>query len=215
MSRDFEFKQLLRAYRTGIVSEATFEQEMAVLEHGTSSSNGSNGGGGFQAFGKTYKSESAAIISFLDKVRAGEETAGHAIPKWVAVCKTDCIRSGLRMVAEREAYHGRVFEQRVRDLGGEKRAGMTDEGRKYIAYISDPNIPDLEKIQRFAGSLPDPKEAIRPICEFAALIKEDLETKEMLRLFAEDELSTATWINESCAALTKLHKEQQSAMAAP
>jgi len=34
MNRDFEFKQLLRAYRTGIISETTFEQEMKQLENG-------------------------------------------------------------------------------------------------------------------------------------------------------------------------------------
>ncbi len=35
MSRDFEFKQLLRAFRSGIISEATFESEMKCLETGS------------------------------------------------------------------------------------------------------------------------------------------------------------------------------------
>lgn len=95
MSRDFEFKQLLRAFRSGIISEATFEQEMACLENGMPANGSGVSAGGFKAFGKTYKSERDAIISFLDKVRAGEELAGMAIPKWVEVCKTDCIRGGL------------------------------------------------------------------------------------------------------------------------
>ena len=34
MSRDFEFKQLLRAYRSGIISKETFESEMACMEAG-------------------------------------------------------------------------------------------------------------------------------------------------------------------------------------
>src|SRR6266446_270410 len=157
MSRDFEFKQLLRAYRRGIINEATFEQEMASLENGASA-NG-NGAGGFKAFGRTYKSERAAVVSFLDKVRAGEELAGQALPKWAAICQIECIRSGIKMVAEREAYHGRVFEQRVKELGGERRAGMTDEGRKYLEYISNPSISDLEKLQRFAKTVSNPEEA--------------------------------------------------------
>src|SRR6266436_5550201 len=197
MSYDFEFKQLLRAYRNGVISQATFESELAWLEAGAPTTNG-NGAGGFRAFGRTYKSERAAVVSFLDKVRAGEELAGQALPKWAAICQIECIRSGIKMVAEREAYHGRVFEQRVKELGGERRAGMTDEGRKYLEYISNPSISDLEKPQRFAKTVSNPEEAIKPICEFAALIKEDMETKEMLRLFAEDELSTAKWGVESC-----------------
>ncbi len=204
MSRDFEFKQLLRAYRSGILSEAAFEDEMAKLEHG-SAATVSNGSGGFQAFGRTYRSERAAIISFLDKVRAGEANGGEAFARWAAVCKTDCIRSGLRMVAERESYHARVFEQRVLELGGEKRATNTEEGRKFSDFLANPDVSDIEKLQRFGARVGEPKEAVKPIHEFAALIKEDIETKEALRLFAEDELSSTTWLLDTCAVLSAAH----------
>src|ERR1700694_4954023 len=106
MNRDFEFSQLLRAYRRGIISEPAFEREMAELERGASVN-----GGGFTANGKSYPSERAAGIDFVDNLRANEFCAGLAFPKWAAVCKTDCIRSGLAMIAERESYHARVFEQ--------------------------------------------------------------------------------------------------------
>ncbi len=198
MDREFEFKQLLRAYRAGIISEAAFEQEMTRLE-GNGSTNGQ--GGGFRAFGRTYKSERDAIISFLDKVRTGEANGGEAFAAWAAVCKTDCIRTGLGMIAEREAYHARIFEQRLLELGGEKRATVTQEGLKFKAYLGEPNVADAEKLLSFTKSVGDAKEAVRPIHEFAALIKEDLATKEALRLFAEDELSSVTWIWEVCAAL--------------
>jgi hypothetical protein len=213
MNRDFEFKQLLRAFRGGIITEATFEEEMAKLEASAPVANGD--AGGFRAFGRTYKSERAAIVSFLDKVRAGEANGGEAFAAWASVCNTDCIKTGIRMIAEREAYHSRIFEQRLLELGGEKRAGTTEEGRKFKEYLGDPNIPDNEKLLRFTQSVGDPKEAIKPICDFAALIKEDIQTKEALRLFSEDELSSTTWVWESCAALNKpaaaKPAEQQSA----
>ncbi len=207
MSRDFEFKQLLRAYRTGIISQATFEDEMAKLEGKAAPENGN--GAGFHAFGRSYKSERAAIVSFLDKVRAGEANGGEAFAAWAAVCKTDCIRTGIRMIAEREAYHARIFEQRLLELGGDKRAGATEEGRKFKQYLGDPNIPDTQKLLRFTKSVGDPKEAVKPICDFVALIKEDLETREALRLFAEDELSSTTWVWESCAALNAPAAQKQ------
>ena len=162
----------------------------------------SNGGPGFKAFGRTYKSERDAIISFLDKVRAGEANGGEAFARWAAVCKTDCIRSGLRIVAERESYHARVFEQRVLELGGEKRASINEEARKVGDYLANPDVTDVEKLHRFASRVGDPKDAVRPIQEFAALIKEDIETRAALRLFWEDELSTGTWLQESYAALS-------------
>jgi len=200
MARDFEFKQLLRAYRGGIISESTFEHEMAALENGSAMHNGA---GEFRAFGRSYQNERTAIISFLDKVRAGEANGGEAFTGWAAACKTDCIRVGIRMIAEREAYHARVFAQRVAELGGEQRAGTTEEGRKFCAYLSDPNIPDTEKLLKITGTIGKPQDAIKPICEFADLIKEDIQTKEALRLFAEDELSTTKWLYESCAALNQ------------
>ena len=213
MSRDFQFQQLLRAYRNGIISQSTFESEMARLEADAPTANGNgNGGGGFKAFGRTYKSERAAVVSFLDKVRVGEAIGGEAFAAWAEVCTTDCIRTGIRIVAEREAYHSRIFAQRLAELGGEARATATEAGRKSIAYLGDRSIPDNAKLLDFTKRVGKPEDAIKPICEFAALLKEDLSTKEALRLFAEDELSTAKWIWDSCAALNA-PKQQPSASA--
>jgi hypothetical protein len=211
MNRDFEFKQLLRAYRGGIISEEAFEQEMAKIEGSAPVANGD--AGGFHAFGKTYKSERAAIVSFLDKVRAGEANGGEAFAAWASVCTTDCIKTGIRMIAEREAYHARIFEQRLMELGGEKRAETTEEGRKFKEYLGNPSVPDNEKLLRFTKSVGDPKEAIKPICDFAALIKEDIQTKEALRLFSEDELSSTSWVWDSCAALNKPAEAKPAEMA--
>jgi len=202
MAREFEFKQLMRAYRSGILSEATFEAEMAALENGAQASNGSaSDGAGFKAFGKTYKSERAAIVSFLDKVRAGEAGGAEAFNAWVKACKTECIYTSLQMIAEREAYHSRVFGKRLAELGGEERAGATEEGRKFTALLGSTEIRDNEKFLRLTSNRSKPDEGSQPIRDFAALICEDMSTKEALRLFAEDELSTAKWIWDTCAAL--------------
>jgi hypothetical protein len=218
MNREFEFKQLLRAYRAGIISEAAFEQEMARLEaDGAAAANGTNGAG-FRAFGRSYKSERAAVVSFIDKVCAGEANGAEAFRRWAEVCKTECIRSGLRMVAEREAYHARVFECRMRDLGAERRATATEEGRKFTEFLADPKRTDTEKLLHFIQLVGDPDAAVKPIHDFAALLNEDLETKEALRLFAEDEYSTAKWAHDACAALnaaTPATGDRSSAPASP
>jgi rubrerythrin len=198
MNRDFEFKQLLRAYRAGIINEKTFESEMAEIEHGA---NGNGTAIGFQYQGKTYKSERDAIVSFLDKSRAGEANGAEIFRNWAKVCTTDCIRSGLKMIAEREAYHARIFENRLHELGAECRAEVTAEGLKVKECASDPKMSDNAKLLDFDKILKNPDELIRPIFEFAELIKEDLETKEAIRLFAEDELSSTKWLKYACAAL--------------
>ncbi len=210
MSRDFEFKQLLRAYRGGIISEATFESEMRALENGKAMTNGN--GAGFHAFGRTYRSERDAIVSFIDKVRAGEANGGEAFSRWAEVCTTDCIRSGIRMIAEREAYHSRIFAKRLEELGGECRAQNTEDGRKFTEYLGNPSIPDTEKLLSFTKRVGKPEDAIKPICDFQASLKEDLGTKEALRLFAEDELSSTKWLWDACAALNAPKQESAQPM---
>ena len=76
MNKDFEFKQLLRAYRKGIISEGAFEAEMKHLENGAGSSNGA---GAFKAFGRSYDSERAAVVSFLEAVSAAETNGGDTV----------------------------------------------------------------------------------------------------------------------------------------
>jgi rubrerythrin len=199
MNRDFEFRQLLRAYRKGIISEATFEKEMANLEGG--SAEGTSNGGGFCAMGKMYPSERAAITSYLERVRAGESMGAQGFNKWLEVCKTECIRSGLRMIAEREAYHVRVFEARLRDLGVQPAtAAANEELSKFVKMLANPDIPDNKKLLKLTTSY-DPEELWRPVREFVDLIKDDLESKELIRLYVEDETSSGNWLRMACKAL--------------
>ena len=172
----------------------------AAIGSGMPQANGPNGAG-FRAFGRIYKSERAAVVSFLDKVCAGEANGAEAFRRWAEVCTTECIRSALRTVAEREAYHARVFECRMRDLGAERRASATEEGRKFTAFLADPKRTDGEKLMEFVRVAGDADAAVKPIHDFAALLVEDLETREALRLFAEDEYSTVKWAHDACAAL--------------
>jgi len=212
MNKNFEFKQLLRALRMGVIDEATFEAEMMELENG----NHSNGAkaGSFTAFGKTYASEREAVVKFLEAVSAAETNGGDTVRAWLDVCKTDCIRGGLKMVAERESYHGRAFAARLAELGGKMGERDTEEFRKNIAYLRDTKISDLAKLKRGAERFPNPEETIRPLFEFAASLKEDQQTKEMVQLFAEDELSTLKWQKAAWAALKPGYTEAEMSASA-
>jgi hypothetical protein len=199
MSRDFEFRQLLRAYRNGIINEAAFELEVSNLEGAGASL---HNGGGFHAMGKSYPSERAAIMSFLESTATGEAGGAEAFTKWAAVCKTDCIRSGLRMGAEREAYHSRQLAQRLHELGGECAAAMGGEGRKFIDFVADPNRADLDKVGYLNKLFGSADEIFKPVRAFIASIQDDLQTREMLRLFVEDECSTLNWLCDCSVALS-------------
>ena len=159
--------------------------------------------GAFRAFGQTYESERAAIISFLHKVYASEANGGEAFGAWAKVCETERLKTGIRMIAEREAYHARVFDRRLAELGAKRSWGRPKEGRGFRDYLANPKIADEEKLLSYVRSTGDLEEAIRPVCEFAALIKDDLQTRDALLLFSEDEFSSATWAWKTCATLNQ------------
>ena len=198
MSKDFEFKQLLRAYRSGVLSEQTFEQELVQLERG--SGNG-DGGRGFKAMGKTYSSEREAIIAMLDRFRAGEANGQSAFCAWEKQVSTECIRSGIRMITEREGYHARIFERRLADLGEQCKAQITDASRQITEKLGDRKTSDQDKLLYITSLAPDPAAFFKPVCDFVDAIKDDLETKELFSLYVQDELSSARWLIHACEAL--------------
>ncbi|MGH7842702.1 MAG: hypothetical protein ACREQT_14460 [Candidatus Binataceae bacterium] len=200
MNRDFEFKQLLRAYRAGIITEETFECEMGALESGSAAmGNGSHGG--FRAMGKTYANEREAVAAMLDRFRAGEANGEVAFGNWSKVVSTECVRSGIRMIAEREGYHARIFERRMQDLGLECKAGVSVESKKITEYLSDAKLADTEKLLRLNALAPDPDAFFKPVCDFVERIQDDQESKELFKLYIQDELSSAKWLNYACGAL--------------
>lgn len=210
MGRDFEFKQLLRAYRSGVISEQSFEQQLTELERGAG--NG-DGGRGFKAMGQTYGSEKEAAIAMLDRFRAGEANGQAAFSAWEKQVSTECIRSGIRMITEREGYHARIFERRLADLGAPCKAQVTEASRKITEKLGDPKISDKEKLLYITSLAPDPAAFFKPVCEFVDALKDDLETKELFSLYVQDELSSAGWLIHACEALNGTSARPSAPMA--
>lgn len=164
------------------------------------------GAAGFQAFGRHYASEREAIVGLIDALRAEESAAGEAIAGWVAVCRNPSLRGGLGIIAERESFHGRVFGRRMTDLGEEWRATINPErGAEYQACLADPAVPDTVKLARLVGTIGDVEAIMAPLIDFADRITDDLETREALRLYCEDELSSGRWLCAMCDKLGVVH----------
>ncbi|HTR60665.1 MAG TPA: hypothetical protein VMH37_03115 [Candidatus Binataceae bacterium] len=201
MSRDFEVRQLLRAYRSGLLTESAFEEEMNRLEHDAT---GAEGGEAprFEALGQVFRSERDAVLTFFDRLHATQIDAALAFAKWAAVCRTAGLRSGLILIAERAACHARLLERRAREIGGQLHSLSSEHGSKLVEVLANPEISDLDKLMGVVNFIPEPREAAAPIANFATLLKSDLESRQALRLIAEDELSTAGWLHDVCSALT-------------
>ncbi len=204
MNRDFEVRQLLRAYRSGVMSEAAFEEEILRLEREASGAEpGVAPSPGFEAFGQRFRSEREAVISFFDQLHATQMDTAVGFAKWATVCRTTGLRTGLLMIAERDAYHARALERRARELGGELHSTTTEVGGKIVELLANREVADLEKLVALTSIVQDPRDAVAPITAFASLLKTDLESKQALRLIAEDELSTVNWLRDVCTALAE------------
>jgi hypothetical protein len=210
MNRDFEIRQLLRAYRSGIMSEAAFEEAMTELEHESGEQQPAEPRG-FEVGGRAYRSEREAVLSFLDELHATQMDSAIGFAKWSAVCRTSGLRTGLVIAAEREAYHARVIQRRMHELGGELRSTASAHGGQLVELLANASISDLEKLTALTSLIQDPQQAVGPLLQFAQALTRDIETKQALRLIAEDELSSANWLHEICAALTALQAGAQAA----
>jgi hypothetical protein len=197
MNRDFEIKQLLRAYRSGLMSEAAFEEEMGRLEREA----GPDQSIGFEALGQHYRSEREALLAFFDELHATQIDAAVAFSKWAAVCRTAGLRTGLIMIAERNAGHARILARRAHELGGELHSVATEHGSRLVEILANPQVTDLDKLAALAGLIQEPKQTAAPILDFASMLKSDIESQQALRLLADDELSSATWLRDIALAL--------------
>lgn len=198
MNRDFEIRQLLRAYRSGLMSEAAFNEEMTGLEH---EAGGADQNPGFEAFGQHYRSERDALLSFFDELHATQMDAAVAFAKWAAVCRTPGLRTGLIMIAERNAGHARILARRAHELGGELQSVATEHGSRLVEILANAQVSDADKLTSMVRLIQEPKEAVAPILAFASMLKADVESQQALRLLADDELSTATWLRDIGLAL--------------
>ena len=156
----------------------------------------------FHACDKVYASEREALMATLDSISAVESCAGGAFATWITQCKDPTLRGALKIIAEREAYHGRALGRRLAELGGQPRHVLTPFERDLEAYLSNPDVSDADKVERLHELVPDPAHVVSFVLDIVDAIKEDTETREILRLYQQDEVSSATWL---CNYRNQLH----------
>ncbi|MBM4268472.1 MAG: hypothetical protein FJ144_17995 [Deltaproteobacteria bacterium] len=203
-NKQFELRQLLKAYRKGLISDQLFEEQMREIQMGDG-----NGAGPvrapertYRAGKKTYSSERDMVVEFVDQFRAGEAFGGVVFALWSEVTQNACLRGGLRIVCEREAMHGRVLGARLSELGAQPTASIPESFREAArTRLGSPHVADEEKLADFLRRVPEGEAAVAPIREVIAQIEEDMETRSLLESITEDELATIRWFYATGKAL--------------
>jgi Mn-containing catalase len=194
-TQDFEVRQLLKAYRKGLISDVLFEEQMKELNSDSQRSYAYNG--------KTHATEREMVMHLLDEFRSGETFATEFLGRWIEVSDQECVKGGLRVVQQRENYHAQLLEARLRELGGTPQASVPAERReKELAFYSSTEKNDGEKLASIAALLKDPAEILKPITDVVAQIQEDQQSKELLGLLVADEMSSVKWFLDAHKTLS-------------
>jgi bacterioferritin (cytochrome b1) len=186
---DFETRQLLKAYRKGLISDELFEAQMRELRTGADK---------YVMNGKAHASEREMIVALLDEYRCAENFASEYLNRWNEVSTQDCVKGGLRVIQQREAYHAKLLEDRLRELGGSPQCAVSTEQRaKEMAVYASKDKTDAEKLQYVANQIQDLPKALSFITNVIDQIQDDQQSKELLRSLVQDEMSSAQWLLEA------------------
>ena len=190
---DFEVRQLLKAYRKGLISDELFAEQMKDL----------NGARRYAYNGTSHATESEMIMHLLDEFRCGENFASEYLNRWIAVSDQECVRGGLRTVQQRETFHAQLLEARLRELGGVPQCTVPVERReKELQFYASAEKKDLEKLQSIAARIKDPAQVLKPITDVIDQIQDDQQSKELLRTLIDDEMSSIKWLLQACQTLS-------------
>jgi hypothetical protein len=139
---------------------------------------------------------------FLDRFRAGEALGEASFGAWIAVSDVACVRGGLRVAQQREGFHARLLEARLRELGGRPSTSLPQRvADEAMRKLGDPACPDRTKLLDFLKSVGDAEAALAPIFEMADRLDHDPETQSLLRAIAQDERSTLELLQQACQQL--------------
>ena len=202
---DFELRQLLRAYRRGLISDDLFEEQVREIQGNGAARNGdgpqaAEPARSYRVRDKSFASEREMILHFLDQFRAGETFGGEVFALWYAVAGDAAVRGGLQVVREREAMHGKLLAARIAALGGRCEASLPEKFQSAArARLGSPAVSDADKLGDFVRRLPDVEASVAPIRAVIEQIDDDLETRALLASIAEDEMATVRWFHAAAA----------------
>jgi ferritin-like protein len=202
-SRGVEVQRLLKAYRKGLISDESVDDQMSEL----ASEDGPVGAAAPTAKayiynGTTFATEREMVARFLDDFRAAESFGGEVLALWADAAREPIVRGGLRNICARERNHGQLLAERLQELGAECRADLSTHLKEAArARLASTAVSDLEKLEDFVARCPNIEAAVRPIREVVAQIEDDLETKALLNTILDDEIATLRWMAATCEEL--------------
>ena len=215
-NRQFELRQLLKAYRKGLISDALFEEQLREIDSGVDATGETPADATaatearspeppprvWTCGSRQFDSERGMLVHFIDEFRAGEAFGAEAFALWAEVSTDPRLRGGLHAVREREDAHARLLAARLSDLGATPRAELPAQVRETArTKLRSREIRDADKVRDFLERLPEGKAAVQPILDVLAQIERDHETCALLEEILVDEVATLKGFEETATRL--------------
>lgn len=154
--------------------------------------------------GKENPSERDRIVHLLQMYRSTESFNAHFLPLWADVTANEGLKGGLRMVQAREGVHARLMRERLRELGETTFVEVSEERRaRDVPYFASPERSDVEKLEVLVHLFTDIDHYFKPITDLIDDIREDLQTRELLRTIIDDEYATVKWFGQMYRSLSE------------
>ena len=143
------------------------------------------------------------LLDFLNEYRCAEAFAAEYIGQWIDISGREYMKGGLRTIHQRETFHAKLLEARLRALGGSPQCAVSAARReKEFTFYTSPEKSDEEKLQKAVGWIKDPIKTLKPLTDVIDQIEDDQQSKQMLRTIIDDELATIKWLQETHALLS-------------
>jgi hypothetical protein len=164
---------------------------------------------GEERVGETPEAVAALdVVGFLDALRAAETASADVFGAWRDACVLPGLRGGLDTIAEREATHAALLQERLEELGGAMRIAVDPIAvAEAIERFGATTDSDEKKLAAVAARHPDEAATTTPITRALDALANDGETQEMLRLIAAGEAATFAWLRSYHRAITAPPRE--------
>lgn len=154
--------------------------------------------------GKDHPTERDRIVHLLQMYRSTENFNAHFLPMWAQVSPDEGLKGGLRIVQAREGVHARLMRERLRELGETTFVEVPQERHERdVPFFASPERSDVEKLHVLVHLFDDVDHYFKPITDLIDDIREDLQTREMLRTILDDEYATVKWFDQMYRSLTE------------
>ncbi len=146
--------------------------------------------------------ERELVVRFVDALRAAETASAEVVEAWSGCCDLPALRGGLATIAAREAAHAQLLADRLRELGAVPRVTLgADVLGDALACYGAPAVSDTDKLDRVLARYGDDDAPALPLATVMELLRDDVETREMLGLIADAERATVGWLRAYRAGL--------------